>query len=291
MKIIITGGTGFLGKRLCRKLKNNNHEIMSYDIIDGYDILNIQQLEKTFDDFKPDTIIHLAACADLNIFAKEPEISYKINVIGTRNILKLCNENKVRLLFASTCCCYGNNNTHPTDEDSPTCPTEPYAKSKKESEFDIFKSVATNGSGHCCMRLATFYGPEMRGALAPAVFLDKAHKNETIEIHGNGQQTRTMTYVDDIVNGIVTITESDKKYLIVNITTEETISVLDMVKYAKEITQNDTRVVHVKDRDGQIYKEVILSKRLQSMGWRPQTTFYDGMIKSYDYYKNNDNKW
>ena len=291
MKIIITGGTGFLGKRLCRKLKDHDHEIMSYDIVDGYDILNTLQLEEAFDNFKPDAIIHLAACADLNIFAKKPEISYKINVIGTKNILKLCDEKNVRLLFASTCCCYGNNDTHPTDEDSPTCPTEPYAKSKKESEYDITKSVAANGNNHCCMRLATFYGPEMRDALAPAVFLDKAHKNETIEIHGNGQQTRTMTYVDDIVNGIVTITESDKKYLIVNITTEETVSVLDMVKYAKEITQNDTRVVHVKDRDGQIYKEVILSKRLQSMGWRPQTTFYDGMIKSYDYYKNNDNKW
>jgi len=60
----------------------------------------------------------------------------------------LCDEKKVRLLFASTCCCYGNNDTQPTDEDSPTCPTEPYAQSKKKSEFDIFKSVATNGMYH-----------------------------------------------------------------------------------------------------------------------------------------------
>jgi UDP-glucose 4-epimerase len=291
MRIIVTGGTGFLGKRLCRKLKQHNHNTLGYDIVDGYDILNTSMLEQVFDDFKPDTIIHLAACADLNIFAKKPEISHKINVIGTRNILKLCDEKKVRLLFASTCCCYGNNETHPTDEDSPTCPTEPYAKSKKESEYDIFKSVATKGINHCCMRLATFYGPEMRKALAPAVFLDKAHNNETIEIHGDGKQTRTMTYVDDIVNGIVTITESDKKYLVVNITTEETVSVLDMVKYAKEITQNDTKVVRVEDRDGQIYKEVILSQKLQSMGWKAQTKFYDGMKQSYDYYKKNNNKW
>ena len=94
MKIIVTGGTGFLGKRLCRKLKIHKHDIFSYDIIDGFDILDTNQLERVFDDFNPDVIIHLAACADLNIFAKRPEISYKINVIGTRNILKLCNEKR-----------------------------------------------------------------------------------------------------------------------------------------------------------------------------------------------------
>ena len=96
------------------------------------------------------------------------------------------------------------------------------------------KVVANSGMPHCCMRLATFYGPEMRSALAPAVFLEKAHNNETIEIHGDGNQTRTMTYVDDIVNGIVTIVESKERHLIVNITTEESVSVLDMVKYTKK---------------------------------------------------------
>ena len=86
-----------------------------------------------------------------------------------------------------------------------------------------------------------------------------------------------MTYVDDIVNGIVTIVESKERHLIVNITTEESVSVLDMVKYAKEITNNNTKVVHIKDRDGQIYKEVILSSKLQSMGWIPKMSFYEGM--------------
>lgn len=287
MKIIVTGGTGFLGKRLCRKLKENKHSIFSYDLVDGYDILNNEQLEKTFIDFNPDTIIHLAACADLNIFAKKPEISYKINVIGTRNILKLCQKYNVRLLFASTCCCYGNNDTHPTDETSPTCPTEPYAKSKKESEKDILKV----GLPHCCMRLATFYGPEMRAALAPAVFLDKAHKNETIQIHGSGKQTRTMTYVDDIVSGIVAIAESEPTYAIVNVTTEEITSVMDMIRHAKNITGNNVKCINVEDRDGQIHEEMIYSKRLQSLGWKWETTFEEGMVKSYDYYKNNNNEW
>lgn len=287
MRIIVTGGTGFLGKRICRKLIIGNHTVFTYDIVDGYDILNTEQLKKIFIEFKPECIIHLAACADLNIFVKKPEISYKINVIGTRNILNLCEKYNVRLLFASTCCCYGNNDTHPTDETSPTCPTEPYAKSKKESEKDILAV----GLPHCCMRLATFYGPEMRAALAPAVFIDKCHKNETIEIHGSGKQTRTMTYVDDIVRGIVTIAESDPKYTIINVTTEEITSVMDMINHAKNITGNNVKCINVKDREGQIHEEMIYSKRLQSLGWKWETTFKEGMIKSYEYYKNNNNMW
>ena len=287
MRIIITGGTGFLGKRLSRKLKDHKHEIMSYDIVDGYDILNTKQLEEAFISFKPNCVIHLAACADLNIFAKKPEISYKINVIGTRNILNLCEKYNSRLLFASTCCCYGNNNTHPSDETSPTCPTEPYAKSKKESEKDILKI----GLPHCCMRLATFYGPEMRPALAPAVFIEKSHKNEVIEIHGTGKQTRTMTYVDDIVSGIITIAESPPKFNIINITTEEIVSVLDMVEHAKKVTGNNVVCSYTKDREGQIYEEVIHSKRLQSLGWKWQTSFKEGMQNSYKYYLNNKEKW
>ena len=199
----------------------------------------------------------------------------------------MCEEYNARLLFASTCCCYGNNDTHPTDETSQTCPTEPYAQSKKESEKEILEV----GLPHCCMRLATFYGEEMRSALAPAVFIDKAHKNETIEIHGSGGQTRTMTYVDDIVSGIITIVENDPKYTIINITTEEETSVLDMINHAKKITGNDTKCVHIQDRNGQIKKEVILSKRLQSFGWKWKTTFEDGMHKSYEYYLKNDEKF
>lgn len=287
MKIIITGGNGFLGKRLYRKLTENKHQIMCYDIIDGYDILNVEQMEEIILSFKPNTIIHLAACSDLNIYAKNPEISYKINVIGTRNILTLCKKYNVRLLFGSTCCCYGNNNIHPSDELSPIAPTEPYAKSKAESE----KEILSIGLPHCCMRLATFYGPEMREALAPAIFLDRAHKKKMINVHGSGEQTRTLTYVDDIVSGIVTLTENKPKYTIVNITTEEITSVNTMVKIAKNLTNNNIKIKHINDRDGQIYNEEIHSKRLQEFGWKAETNFIDGMKKSYEYYIQNGEKW
>lgn len=287
MKVIVTGGSGFLGKRLCRKLIGNGHTVLSYDVLQGYDILSPEQLDRTFAEFGPHSIVHLAACSDLNIYAEKPEISYKINVIGTRNILAACEKHNVRLLFASTCCAYGNNDCHPSDETSPTCPTEPYAASKKESEADILKV----GLPHCCMRLATYYGPEMRPALAPAIFLEKAHNKTPIPVHGSGVQTRTLTFVDDIVSGIVTLTESEAKFTVVNITTEEITSVLEMIQHAGRVTGNEPILEHVEDRKGQIHKEVILSSRLQSFGWKAETTFAEGMQKSYDYYTSNGNSW
>ena len=121
--------------------------------------------------------------------------------------------------------------------------------------------------------------------------MDKAHKNEKIQIHGSGKQTRTMTYVDDIVSGIVTIAENDPKYTIINITTEEETSVLDMIKCAKELTKNNVTCINVEDREGQINKEIILSRRLQSLGWKWSTSFKEGMEKSYNYYIQNNYKW
>ena len=287
MRVLLTGASGFLGRRVRRELRQKKHEVFCYDVRLGYNILYPDQIENTILNWKPDVIIHLAALADLNIFKQKPEVGYELNVVGTRNILNMCQKYNLRLLFASTCCCYGNNNVHPSKEESPLAPTEPYAKSKKESEEEILKV----GLPHCCMRLATFYGPEMRGALAPAIFLDKAHKNDTIEIHGDGKQTRTLTYVDDIVSGIVTILESEPKYTIINVTTEDTISVNQMVELAKKTTGNNPLVTHVTDREGQIYKEEISNSKLKSLGWEPLIDFEKGFQLSYDYYKLKGCKW
>lgn len=286
MKIIITGSKGFLGVHLCKELIKN-HKIFEYDIIDGFDILNISQLDQIFNKFKPDSIIHLAACANLNFFKENCDKNNMINIIGTRNILNICQKYHTRLLFASTCCCYGNNNIHPSNESSPIAPTEPYAQSKKESEIEILKV----GLPHCCMRFATFYGPEMRKELAPAIFIDKAHKNKNIEIHGNGEQTRTMTYVDDIVSGIIIILENKPIHTIINITTENSISVNKMVNICKKVVNSNSNIINIQDRKGQIYKEEIESKILQSYGWKCKTTFLEGIKKSYDYYIKNGYKW
>jgi UDP-glucose 4-epimerase len=283
MKFLLTGDMGFLGKRVKAALEAEGHEVAGFDYARGQNILDTEALAKSFKESACETVIHLAAVADLNFFREDAEGCRRINVEGTRNVLKCCEQFGARLVFAGTCCSYGNNGCHPTDEESPLAPTEPYAVSKMDSEVDIKKA----GGSHCIMRLATFYGPGMRGALCPAVFLDLAHRGKTLNIHGDGKQTRTFTFVDDIVSGVFTIATSEPKYDVVNVTTTESVSVLQIAALAKEVTGNDVPIEHIKDREGQILKEEILNHRLKSLGWEPKTDFATGMRLSYEDYTKN----
>jgi nucleoside-diphosphate-sugar epimerase len=287
MNVIVTGSKGFLGKRVCNALKQMGNTVFGYDIIDGNNICNKDQFKTFAINNECVLVIHLAAVSNLNIYQQNINIGEQINIVGTKNILETCQELNMRLLFASTCCAYGNNNTHPSDETSPTMTTEPYALSKLESEKDILEI----GLPHCCMRLATFYGPEMRKELAPAIFLHNIHNDLPIDIHGSGKQTRTLTYVDDIVSGIMTIAHTEPKYDIINITTTEIVSVLDMIKVSENIIDKKANTSYCIDRDHQIYEEIILNDRLQDLGWKCNTSFINGMEKSYEWYKNNGSEF
>jgi nucleoside-diphosphate-sugar epimerase len=287
MRILITGSSGFLGIALKDKLNKLGHIVIPYDLVDGKDICNKEDFYKTLKESKAETVIHLAAIADLYLFHKNPTLSNKVNIEGTKNILNACQELKARLLFASTCCCYGNCSEHPSDETTPLQPTEPYAKSKQISEEDILKV----GLPHCCMRLATFYGANMRRALVIGTFIDQIHHEKPIYIDGDGKQTRTYTYIDDIVDGIIVIATEKPKYTVVNITIEEETSVLDVVNEVENMTNKNAKIEWREDRSYQIKKEQISNKRLRELGWKQNYTFSQGVKATYDWYIKNGAKF
>lgn len=283
MHLLITGSNGFLGRRLYREFKRLGYIVTGYDLSNGQDICNTKQFEDTIQKCKPDTVIHLAAIADLYIFHKNPELGKRVNIDATHNMIKICDKLGIRFLFASTCCCYGNNNIHPSDEESVLAPTEPYANSKMLAE----KEVLRYGLPHCSMRLATFYGPEMRKALAIATFMDLIYHEQPLTIDGDGKQSRTMTHVDDIVNGIITIATTDPKWTIVNITTEEEVSVLRMVEEIEKVCQKKGDITHGEDRSYQIFSEQFSNKRLRELGWKPKFDFTSGIEDTYEWYLKN----
>eukprot|EP01084_Bolivina_argentea_P300838 518834_1 len=298
--ILITGSKGFLGQKLCKLLMDKyNVNIISYDIIDGQDILNKTQLFKTCNNTKIDLIIHLAAVSNLNLYEQKQSLSQSINVIGTKNIIFLSEQHlHCPILFASTCCLYGNNKLNYSTETSPISPTEPYAKSKGISEIDILKSRENTNLSHVNMRLATFYGDNMRAALCPALFIQNIYNNKPLQIHGNGLQTRTYTFVDDIVTGIVCIAQHvlkqpfNFKYDTINITNGCFYDVWDIIKYSAVQFKNKLITIEmVKDRTSQFDQRCISNQRLCSLGWTPKYDLKTGMQKSVQFFKDNVFKW
>jgi nucleoside-diphosphate-sugar epimerase len=276
--VVVTGSDGFLGKRLVAALEARGVNVRGYDFTKGEDILNTKQVEDAIRSSNSTAVIHLAAVADLNIVAKDVKMGWKINVEGTRSVLSACKSTGARLLFASTCCAYGNNHCHPSSESSPLCPAEEYAQQKVESEHD----VTAAGAPHTSLRLATFYGPGMRPALATAIFLDRARAGKDIVIHGSGTQTRTWTHVDDVVSGIVTVLQAEKYVPVVNISTDESNSVLDLARISCKVVGKEVAISHGEDRKGQVYEEQIDNSLLRSLGWKPKYNLFEGMKHSYE---------
>ena len=284
MKIILTGSSGFLGRNLLKLLKEKHIEVVKFDYKDNkdHDIRNTNMFEKIVKEELPDICIHLAAIANLNHYDDNLQDGEDINVKGSIGILNICKKYSVRVIFASTCCCYGDNKLPVSNEQSAVCPTEPYSLSKRKIELEILKRNKHNNENTIICRLATFYGSKFcRRALATSLFIEKIYNNETIEIHGDGNQNRTYTHVHDMCTGffhIVNAIENDKKMDdIYNITDCVPVSVIDIIKIASKYLHKSTKIKYIKDRDSQFNQLIIENKRLKSLGWLPKYDFDSGM--------------
>ena len=270
MKILVTGSEGFLGKILCQQLNTAGHEIVRYDISLGKDILDREQLAQEMASCT--VCIHLAAVADLYIAEHQPELARNLNINATKSLLEIAEELNIRVLFASTVCAYGNNGVAVCVEESPLAPTEVYAESKAEAERLFYDKL----DKHAILRLATFYGPNMRTSLATSIFIKALKNNEQIHIHGTGLQTRCYTHVDDIASGIIAVMDSEQNG-IYNISSDEEMNVIDLIELISELMGKKANTVHVNDRFGQINKSKISSKKLQNLGWKPKYDLRSGL--------------
>lgn len=291
-KVLITGSEGFLGSRLQTLLADHGVHVVKFDLTLGHDVRSVDCLEQVMArESGLVGVIHLAAVANLNFFHRAPAASKAINIGGTKNVLAAAKKQDLWVMFASTCCAYGNNHCHPSDETSPLCPTEEYAMSKAAMEPFVLESDRRN----VVMRLATFYGPHMRPELSVAKFMAQMWHGETISVHGTGSATRTLTHCDDITSGIVTLVCAKLAgrlgHRIFNITTEESVSILDQIAEIAAATGRVPQVVHVLDRPFQIQKEQILSKRLQRLGWSPKFTFAAGVQDCFRQFRRNGYTW
>lgn len=295
-RILVTGGRGFIGSRLVEKLREAGHEVYTYDIVDNQDLLNLGQLEMAIGNVE--VVFHVAAQADLTQMSQSPQAGrdgVMRNVEATHNVAYLCAKYDKWLIYASTLCVYGNQKSHPSTEDETLPnPSELYACSKYAGEW-LVKGYGYNyGMRWTIQRYATIYGPGMRPALGMHIFLRQALQEQPITVHGDGEQVRTLTYIDDLVEGIMAPLQKPESAFsqVFNITADEEISANKMAKDIKTVTKTKSEITHIEQRANQTFKESVSNGKIKKLlGWKPKTKWSEGVAKTHEWIKSQLTLW
>jgi dTDP-glucose 4,6-dehydratase len=305
-RILITGAAGFLGSHLCdRFVKDGFHVIAMDNLITGR-LKNIEHLFplENFEFYnhdvskyihvpgKLDYILHFASPASPIDYLKIPIQTLKVGSLGIHNCLGLARVKKARVLIASTSEVYGDPTVHPQTEDywgnvNPVGPRGVYDEAKRFQEAMTMAYHTFHGVETRIVRIFNTYGPRMRlndGRVLPA-FIGQALRGEDLTIFGDGSQTRSFCYVDDLVEGIVRLLNSDYAYP-VNIGNPDEITIGDFAEEIIRLTGTDQKVVY-RDlpTDDPKQRQPDISKARELLGWEPKIGRAEGLERTYAYFK------
>jgi len=303
----VTGGTGFVGRNLVSSLIKNNHNVTIFDNLSNSSESSIQSLlDKVnfvkgditnYDDISnsimgSDVVIHLAAKINVQESIENPKLTKNVNVNGTINLLEACKENKIDdIIVASSAAVYGDckdSKIH-LSENSNTNPTSPYGESKLEMEKNVIDYSEKHGFNAVILRFFNIYGigqsPEYAGVITK--FLQKINEGKSLEIYGDGLQTRDFVSINDVVDSFnETISKMDgKRGNIYNIASGQSISINDLASLMISLSGKDLQVTHSTLKKGDIkfsQADILLAKK--ELGYRPKielTVGIKNLMKSY----------
>jgi UDP-glucose 4-epimerase len=281
MKILITGGLGYIGAKLALALKG--HEVEVFD--KPKDIRNEQELKEAIKG--KDIVYHLAALAELSYTDAHPQETYEVNIVGTNNISRICAEEGVLLNFVSTCCIYGNAKEKVSREDKSINPSDTYAMSKAAGEYLVKMWGLAKGLKYNILRFGTVYGEslnkDMRSDMAIQKFVNAAINNLPITITGDGNQARNFVHIDDLVRALVLLTDRGIVGETINLGGSERITINEI---ANQLGLTEDRIRHTAPRKDDFFDQnVSLKKAKKLLGWQPEIKFEDGIKRMYQWQK------
>jgi len=283
MKALITGGLGFLGQHLTRRLKGDGHDVSVLDVKDNSgDVRDYESVKSAIRGV--DMVFHLAAVVGVEQASANPIDVMDTELIGIRNLVRASVEKGVkRIVYASSSEIYGNRALLPMSESDSPSPLSSYGVSKLAVEHylkafgDKIESVS--------LRIFNAYGPGQDERFVVARFINQALKNEQITVYDDGRQTRDFTYIDDVVEAFVLA--SGTKYLgeVFNVATGIQTRVISLAKIVKSATRSDSKIVLV--RPSKRLPEFEVRKRTASLlnsrkklGFEAKTVLRDGIVKT-----------
>ncbi len=305
-RILITGGAGFLGSHLCDRFIKEGHHVIAMDNLITGDLKNIEHLFK-HEDFefshcdvskfvhvpgKLDYILHFASPASPIDYLKIPIQTLKVGSLGTHNLLGLALAKKARILVASTSEVYGDPLVHPQVEEyygnvDPVGPRGVYDEAKRFQEAMTMAYHTFHGLDTRIVRIFNTYGPRMRlndGRVLPA-FIGQALRGEDLTVFGDGSQTRSFCYVDDLVEGIFRLLMSEY-HLPMNIGNPDEITILQFAEEIVRLTGTKQKIVRkplpVNDPK---QRQPDITKARSILKWEPKVARAEGLKITYDYFK------
>lgn len=232
-RVLVTGSNGFVGSETCKLLLENGHEVVRYDIMDGYDIRDKQQFEDFIIEYDPDRVLHLAAIARFADADRNPLLAHDVNVIGTKNIMEVCAKFHVPLVYSSTGSAIMPLDSYepPFKEDIPARGNSIYGSTKAMGEYYVAQHTP-----HIILRYAHLLGAEKRMHGLIGGFLDRINRGMAPTLYG-GKQTNSFTYIKDVAraNMLALTAPWDKWNNIYNIGSPEEFSAEDAGKLVCEI--------------------------------------------------------
>jgi len=305
-RVLITGAAGFLGSHLCDLFIGKGYEVVGMDNLITGDLSNIEHLFKlkNFEFYnhdvstfvhvsgKLDYILHFASPASPIDYLKIPIQTLKVGSLGIHNLLGLAKSKGARILIASTSEVYGDPSVNPQPEDywgnvNPVGPRGVYDEAKRFQEAMTMAYHTFHGVETRIVRIFNTYGPRMRlndGRVLPA-FIGQALRGEDLTIFGDGSQTRSFCYVDDLIEGIYRLLLSDHAYP-VNIGNPDEITIGQFAEEIIKLTGTDQKVVY-KDlpQDDPKQRRPDISKARELLGWEPKVNRAEGLKLTYQYFR------
>lgn len=310
MRILVTGGAGFIGSHLVEKLLNEGHEVVILDDFNDFydpaikqaniagfakdvtvyhaDLRDAAGVRNVFHREKIDTIAHVAARAGVRPSIQEPRLYYDTNVIGTLHLLEAARLTGVeRFIFASSSSVYGATRTIPFSEDQHLTQTlSPYGATKIAGEFLCSSYAHLYRMRVVALRYFTVYGPRQRPDLAIHQFTRRIYAGQAIDQFGNGSTRRDYTYIDDIIQGTMAALQYDGSLFdVFNLGESETIQLNELIAAIENALGKKAKVNQLPEQPGDMSKTCAdISKARKLLGYNPTTKFSEGLPKFVEWF-------
>lgn len=317
MKILVTGGAGFIGSHTISSLLAQGERVVCVDDFNDFydpdikeknvrdflnkdnfklyrlDICDFEKLKKVFQNHKVDLILHLAARAGIRSSIRDPLLYNKVNILGTVNLLELARAQRIsNFIFASSSSVYGNNKKVPFfEEDCVDNPISPYAATKRAGELACYTYHKLYNMNTLCLRFFTVYGPSGRPDMAPYKFTKLIFEGNEVPMYGDGTSSRDYTYIDDIVAGILAAirfirSQNIPRYEIINLGNSRTTKLKYFISLIEKLVGKRAKIKKLPFQPGDVkitYADISKASRL--LGYNPKTKIEDGMARFVEWYK------